>query len=231
MISYMNMGWDMVGLSTDTKPFDDVPNGSTFYEIDTGKTLYFRFDEGWYDKNAEKHLSVLSAATHSGTVYAGYPWATEDPTTNYSVTKKYDDNSTASASGFEVLYPAETTEAGSATTTVVYREGGIKATKDVTVTVTAPALSSITIKTAPTKTTYTAGEKFDPTGLEITATINDSRQTHAVAYADEPDNFTFSPSLTTALATTNTSVTVSYKWKGAGTAKTKSQTITVNAAE
>lgn len=31
------------GLSTDTKPTDNVPNGSTFYEMNTGKI--FMFDE------------------------------------------------------------------------------------------------------------------------------------------------------------------------------------------
>lgn len=34
--------WDIRGLSTDTKPIDGVPNGSTFYEIDTQKV--FKFD-------------------------------------------------------------------------------------------------------------------------------------------------------------------------------------------
>ena len=31
------------GLSTDTKPNSDIPNGSTFYEMNTGKI--FMFDE------------------------------------------------------------------------------------------------------------------------------------------------------------------------------------------
>lgn len=37
-----NMGHDLRGLSADTKPMD-VPNGSTFLEMDTGKV--FAFDE------------------------------------------------------------------------------------------------------------------------------------------------------------------------------------------
>lgn len=35
-------GWDLRGLSADTKPTDeDVPNGSTFVEMDTGDVYIF----------------------------------------------------------------------------------------------------------------------------------------------------------------------------------------------
>ncbi|MBQ6840420.1 MAG: hypothetical protein IJO45_06975 [Oscillospiraceae bacterium] len=35
-------GWDLRGLSTDTKPTgDEVPNGSTFLEMDTGNVYAF----------------------------------------------------------------------------------------------------------------------------------------------------------------------------------------------
>lgn len=84
-------------------------------------------------------------------------------------------------------------------------------------------LSSIAVKTAPTKVTYTEGDKFDPTGLVITATYSDE-STEDVAYADHASDFTFDPSLTTTLATTNNSVTITYGGKSA------TQTITVNAA-
>lgn len=29
------------GLSTDTKPANDIPNGSSFYEMDTGSTYHY----------------------------------------------------------------------------------------------------------------------------------------------------------------------------------------------
>ena len=37
-----------VGLSTDTKPTEEIDNGSSFYEMDTGATYYFDADsETW----------------------------------------------------------------------------------------------------------------------------------------------------------------------------------------
>lgn len=45
MISYViaNDGvyWEMRGLSTDVKPIEGVPNGSTFTEMDTRKVFFF----------------------------------------------------------------------------------------------------------------------------------------------------------------------------------------------
>lgn len=85
-------------------------------------------------------------------------------------------------------------------------------------------LSSIAVYTAPTKTTYTAGEYFDPTGLAITRTYSDSTS-DTYAYAGHTSEFTFSPSTSTALTTSNTSVTITYGGKSCN------QAITVNAAK
>lgn len=41
--SFVTMCAEFKGLSTDLKPINDVPNGSTFYEMDTQKV--FMFDE------------------------------------------------------------------------------------------------------------------------------------------------------------------------------------------
>lgn len=86
-----------------------------------------------------------------------------------------------------------------------------------------PTLSSIAVKTAPTKVAYTEGENFDPAGLVITKTMSNST-TEDVAYAGHESDFTFSPALTAALATTNTKVTITYG------GKTADQAITVTAA-
>ena len=75
-----------------------------------------------------------------------------------------------------------------------------------------PTLSSIAVKTAPTKTSYTEGENFDPTGLVITRTYSDA-STSDYAYAGHTSDFTFTPSLSTALTTGNTSVTITYGGK------------------
>lgn len=82
-------------------------------------------------------------------------------------------------------------------------------------------LSSISVKTAPSKTTYTEGEYFDPTGLVITKTYSDA-STEDLAYAGHTSDFTFSPSTTTALTTSNTSITITVG------GKSTSQTIMVN---
>ena len=83
-------------------------------------------------------------------------------------------------------------------------------------------LSSIAVKTAPSKVTYTEGDKFDPTGLVITKTYSDAT-TEDWTYADHASDFTFSPSTSTALTTSNTSVTITVG------DKSTTQSITVNA--
>lgn len=86
------------------------------------------------------------------------------------------------------------------------------------------SISSIAVKTAPTKTTYEAGQTFDPTGLVITATYSDST-TSDISYASNPTAFTFDPTTSTALTTGNTSVTITYG------GKSTSQSISVSAAK
>lgn len=75
-----------------------------------------------------------------------------------------------------------------------------------------PTLSSIAVKTPPTKVSYTEGENFDPTGLVITRTYSDA-STSDWSYAEHTSDFTFTPSLATALTTGNTSVTITYGGK------------------
>lgn len=86
--------------------------------------------------------------------------------------------------------------------------------------ITGKKVSSIAITTAPTKTTYTAGETFDTTGMVVTATYEDTTSKAVTGY-------TFTPS--GALATTDETVTISYTEGGA--TKTATQAITVNAAQ
>lgn len=86
------------------------------------------------------------------------------------------------------------------------------------------SISSIAVKTAPTKTSYEAGECFNPTGLVITATYSDN-SSKDISYASESESFSFSPSTSTVLTTSDTSVTITYS------GKTCSQAITVSAAK
>ena len=78
--------------------------------------------------------------------------------------------------------------------------------------VTNKTLSSISIQTAPTKTNYSLGEYFDPTGLVINRVYSDS-SSDTYSYAGHTSEFTFTPGLNTALATNNSSVTITYGGK------------------
>ena len=82
-------------------------------------------------------------------------------------------------------------------------------------------LSSISVSTAPTKTTYVEGESFSPTGLVITRTYSDSTS-DTYTYANHTSEFTFSPTTSAVLTTSNTSVNITYS------GKTCNQAITVN---
>ena len=95
---------------------------------------------------------------------------------------------------------------------------------DITLAATGKTLSSISVDTAPTKTTYTVGDYFDPTGLKLKLTYSDAT-TDTVAYSTSNANsFTFSPTTSTSLTTSHTSVTISYG------GKSTTQAITVNAS-
>ena len=80
-------------------------------------------------------------------------------------------------------------------------------------------LSNIAVTTPPTKTTYTAGDNFNPAGMVVTATYSDSST--SVVPATVTDG--------TALTAGKTSVTISYTEDGV--TQTTTQDITVNARE
>lgn len=94
------------------------------------------------------------------------------------------------------------------------------ATASATIAVTAAkTLSNIAITTAPTKTTYSEGEYFDPTGIVVTATYSDESTENVTALC------TYDPDLSTALTTTDTEVEISYTENMVN--KTTTQAITV----
>ena len=110
--------------------------------------------------------------------------------------------------------------AGKTTVTISYTEGSETktCTQDIVVNAAAKTLSSIAVTTAPTKTTYTAGEDFDPAGMVVTATYNDSSTAAVTSYTVTDGNN---------LTAGKTSVTISYT--EGGVTKTCTQPITVNA--
>lgn len=77
------------------------------------------------------------------------------------------------------------------------------------------AVSSIAITTAPTKTTYSDGDKLDLTGMVVTATYEDTTTTVVTGYTTSPEDGA-------TLTTTDTKVTVTYE------GKTAEQAITVS---
>lgn len=134
------------------------------------------------------------------------------------ITATYSNGASAKVTGYTV--DTETVSAVQTKVTVTYTQAGVTKTADVTITVRERALSSIAITTVPTKTTYTQGEYFDPTGMKVTAAYDDSTTadiTNAVTYTN--NNFTEAGSKT---------VTISYTEKGV--TKTVTQAVTVNAA-
>lgn len=81
------------------------------------------------------------------------------------------------------------------------------------ITINAKEVSSIAVTTVPTKTTYSEGESFDPSGMVVTATYSDS------STANVTSGCTFAPD---PLTEDTTEVTISYG------GKTATQAITVN---
>ena len=80
-------------------------------------------------------------------------------------------------------------------------------------------LDRIDITTPPAKTAYTAGESFDPAGMEVIATYSDSSTATVTGYTVSPAG---------ALSESDTQITVTYTEDGV--VKTATQAITVTAA-
>lgn len=116
-------------------------------------------------------------------------------------------------------YTYSTTALTADTTTVQisYTEDGTTFTANAIITVVAK-YTGITITTNPTKTAYTEGEVFDPTGMVVTANYNDG-STKAVT------GYTYS---TAALAAGATSITITYT--ESGLSYTANVSITVESA-
>lgn len=163
---------------------------------------------------ATGNLDVVLSGTHA----ANFKLSTN--TIDSIATKDPEKNQDGTAT-FTVA-PNTGLSAGTHTATVTVRGKNIVSQSfNVSFTVKAAVtktLSSIAVTTAPTKTNYTAGEKFDPTGMVVTATYSDDTTKEVTGY-------TFTPNA--ALTTNNASIIISYT-EGDVT-KTATQAIKVNA--
>ena len=80
-------------------------------------------------------------------------------------------------------------------------------------------LKSIDVATQPTKSIYSVGENFNPTGLVISTIVEDAaddsifKDGDTIAYANNESDFSFNPSLSDALTVDNTSVLITYRGK------------------
>ncbi|MCR4615410.1 MAG: bacterial Ig-like domain-containing protein, partial [Clostridiales bacterium] len=88
-----------------------------------------------------------------------------------TLTATYSDGSTKVITSGFICSGFSSTTAGTKTVTVTYE--GKTTTFTVTVNPAPVTLSSIAVKTLPTKTTYNIGESFNPSGLTLTATYSD----------------------------------------------------------
>lgn len=69
------------------------------------------------------------------------------------------------------------------------------------------ALESVSVETPPTKVSYYAGDKFDPTGLIVKKTFGNGT-TENLPYKDNEDKFEFHPSLTDELKETDKAIAI-----------------------
>ena len=188
---------------------------------------------GWYaDEECTDKYVFEKPVTKDITLYAGWEALpvqsiavkTAPTKTSYIEGKKFDPtglviNAVYENGTLEVAYtdetkgdftfsPALTKELTVADEKVTITYG--EKTAQQTITVAEKQLSSIAVKTAPKKTSYIAGEKFDLTGLVITLTYNNG-ETEYVAYSDSTkDGFTFAPET---LSTDDKKVTITYGGK------------------
>ena len=197
----------------------------TNYRFYTSIGSYLPFFIYKVPASSTKTLSSISVATAPTKVtYTAGEYF--DPT-GLAITRTYSDSTSdtyayAGHTSEFTFSPSTSTALTTSNVSVTITYGGKSCNQAITVNA-AKTLSSISVSTAPTKTTYTAGEYFDPTGLVITRTYSDSTS-DTYTYADHTSEFTFSPSTSTALTTSNASVTITYG------GKSTSQAITVNTA-
>lgn len=116
-------------------------------------------------------------------------------TSSVTVTAVYDDSKEQIITNYTVS--PEVITADTEKVTITYK--GVSA--DFPITVSSPKVTAIEISAAPTKTVYTEGEHFNPSGMVVTATYENGAKKATADYSYAP---------TRELETTDTQMTVSY---------------------
>ena len=142
--------------------------------------------------------------------------------TGMEVKACYSDGTEVGVTNYCEITNGENLTKGQTNVTIKYKEEEktVETTQTITVKEKPPVaqktLESIKVTTAPTKTAYTEGEKFDKTGMKVIATYSDGTTKEIKNYAYTPAG---------ALKTTDKVITVSYTENGV--TKTATQEITV----
>ena len=176
-------------------------SGGTLDGSTSGRSVVYFGTSAYSNPNTTAPSGTSTTASPASSGQSTLTWTNTDTTKNYFILYNLKTSSTALSE--------------SASTALTVTWSPVSGGDD-------PTLTGITIKTAPTKTTYTSGEFFSPTNLVITTNYSDSSYDTDVSYAGHTSDFTFSPSLSTALKTNNDKVTITYGGKSAD------QAITVN---
>ena len=156
---------------------------------------------------AQKTLESIEIVSFSKTFL--YTEGEDFDTTELKIEAKYSDNSSKELKEGEYeIVDGKNLKVGQNSVTIRYTEGEktVETTHTIAVKAKEPevekTLSKIEITTPPTKTAYTEGEKFDKTGMKVTATYSDGT-------TKEVTDYTYTPA--GELKTTDTAITVSYK--------------------
>ena len=154
-----------------------------------------------------KELTCIEIASYSGKII--YTEGEDFDTSTLKIEAKYSDNSSKELKEGEYeIVDGKNLKVGQSSVTIRYTEGEktVETTHTIAVKAKEPevekTLSKIEITTPPTKTAYTEGEKFDKTGMKVTATYSDGT-------TKEVTDYTYTPA--GELKTTDTAITVSYK--------------------
>ncbi len=173
-----------------------------------GKTATFTVS---VENRPMETVNVSSIAIKSKPTKTSYYVSDTLNTSGLTLTVKYDNGTTETISSGFTCSPTSFSSAGTKTITVTY---GGKSTS-FTVNVVEAPISSIAIKSKPTKTSYSVGDTLNTSGLTLTATYNNgTTKTISSGFTCSPTSFTSAGSKT---------ITVTYEGK--------TTSFTVNVAE
>ncbi len=178
------------------------------YDFDTkiehGFTLYAK----WTAEGMEETVSLNSISINTAPSKTEYIEGEKFDPAGMVVSANYTDGSSKEVKGYTYT-PDGALRVSDNKITVSYTEGGITCSAEQPISVSANggtepetvSLNSISINTAPVKTEYKEGEKFDPTGMVVSANYTDGSSKEITGYSYTPDG---------ALTVSDNKITVSY---------------------